>query len=135
MRARILEAHPAPPGNGAWRAEAIIDVEIQLAGIELIVRGITVRSKPSEGKTFFGMKSFKRDEDWVQIVDFPSHNKEVQSALLEAWNTWNTSKQQTESNQPAQIDALMRFAAVDLELAQKQSAPKPNRALLEECPF
>ena len=129
MRARILEAHPAPPGNGAWQAEAIIDVEIQLAGIELIVRGITVRSKASEGKTFFGMKSFKRDEDWVQTVDFPSHNKELQAALLEAWTQHQKAPQQPEP--PRELGIAPNPSVI----APKYVPPKPNYAALEECPF
>ena len=134
MQAKILAAYEAPASNGQWQAVAMIDVEILVNLVPVIVRGITVRAKPQEGKTFFGMRSMKKGEEWAQVVEFPVHGKEVQTALLEAWNTWNKQpKPQTESKQPAQIDALMRFAAVDLEHARKQA--KPNPALLEECPF
>ena len=132
MKARILEAHTSPPGNGAWQAEAIIDVEIQLAGIELIVRGITVRSKASEGKTFFGMKSFKRDENWVQTVDFPSHNKELQAALLDAWRAFDgpVGKPVDSVEQPEMI-----MAPNHQQFAPTARVAKPNPAMLAECPF
>ena len=135
MQAKVLAAHEAPPSSGQWQAVAVIDVELLVNLIPVTIRGITVRTKPQEGKTFFGMRSMKKGEEWAQVVEFPEHGKEVQAALLEAWNTWNTSKQQTELKQPVQLEPLIRFAAVDLELARKQSTPKPNRALLEECPF
>jgi|688.fasta_scaffold17411_7 hypothetical protein len=136
MQAKVLAAHEAPPSNGQWQAVAVVDVEILVNLIPVIIRGITVRTKPQEGKTFFGMRSMKRDEEWAQIVEFPEHGKEVQAALLEAWNTWNKQpKPQTESKQPVGLDTLMRFAAVDVNSIPAQHKPTPNRAILEECPF
>lgn len=136
MQAKILAAYEAPASNGQWQAVAMIDVEILVNLVPVIVRGITVRAKPQEGKTFFGMRSMKKGEEWAQVVEFPEHGKEVQAALLEAWNTWNKQPQpQTESKQPVQVEPLMAFAAIDVDSIPAQPRPRPNRAILEECPF
>lgn len=132
MQAKILAAYEAPPSNGQWEAVAQIDAEILVNLIPVIVRGITLRTKPKDGKMFFGMRGMKKGEEWAQVVDFPEHGKEVQAALLEAWNAWN---KQPKPQQPAPADnePLLAFARVT-EVATKPQ-PRPNRAMLEECPF
>lgn len=129
MQAKVLATYEAPPSSGQWQAVAVIDVELLVNLIPVIIRGITVRSKPQEGKTFFGMRSIKRDEEWAQIVDFPEHGKEVQTALLEAWTEHQKAPQKSEP--PRELG----LAAQPSVTASKYVPPKPNYAILEECPF
>jgi hypothetical protein len=132
MKAKILAKHPAPPGSGAsaWTPQAIIDVELLVNLLPVVIRGITVRTK--EDKTFFGFKSYKRDETWEQVVDFPEHGKQVQDALLEAWRDVQANPAQLQ--QPQQTAPLQ---AMPMPSHPLPSSPKPARreTQFEDCPF
>jgi len=132
MQAKVLASYEAPPSNGQWQAVAVIDVELLVNLIPVIIRGITVRSKPQEGKTFFGMRSMKKGEEWAQVVDFPEHGKEVQAALLEAWTAHQKSPSQPAQPEPSRHLEGAHHAP---PATQKYAPPKPNYAILEECPF
>ena len=129
MQAKVLAAHEAPPSSGQWQAVAVIDVELLVNLIPVIIRGITVRTKPQEGKTFFGMRSMKKGEEWAQVVEFPEHGKEVHAALLEAWTQHQKAPQQPEP--PRELGIAPNPSVI----APKYVPPKPNYAALEECPF
>lgn len=129
MQAKVLAAYEAPPSNGQWQAVAVIDVELLVNLIPVVIRGITVRTKPQEGKTFFGMRSMKKGEEWAQVVEFPEHGKEVQAALLEAWTKHQKAPQQPEP--PRELEIATNPSVI----APKYVPPKPNYAIMEECPF
>ena len=132
MKAKILAKHPAPPGSGAsaWTPQAIIDVEMTINLLPIIVRGITVRTK--EDKTFFGFKSYKREEQWEQVVDFPEHGKPIQEALLDAWNDLQANLEQLQ--QPQDRAPLQ---AMPMPSQPLPNSPKPPRreTQFEDCPF
>ncbi len=132
MKAKIIAKHPAPPGSGAsaWTPVAIIDVELLVNLVPVVVRGVTVRTK--EDKTFFGFKSYKRDESWEQVVDFPEHGKQVQDALLEAWRDVQANPAQLQ--QPQDRAPLQ---AMPMPSHPLPSSPKPPRreTQFDDCPF
>lgn len=132
MKAKILAKHAAPPGSGtsAWTPVAIIDVELLVNLVPVVIRGITVRTK--EEKTFFGFKSYKREEQWEQVVDFPEHGKQVQEALLEAWRDVQANPAQLQKPQEAApLQAMPQLSR------PAPSSPKPARREIqyEDCPF
>lgn len=131
MKARILGVHEAPPSNGQWKSLAIIDVELDIHGVPLILRGLTVKSK--ELKTFVGFRSFKRGEEWAQTIDFPDHYKAVADALLEAWLEHKRN--------PDAVLIAPNHAEFTAEIAPSSvpsnptRAPKVNYDMLADCPF
>ena len=132
MKAMILAKHAAPPGSGtsAWTPQAIIDVELLVNLVPVVIRGITVRTK--EDKTFFGFKSYKRDESWEQVVDFPEHGKQVQEALMKAWRDVQANPAQLQKPQEA-----APLQAVPMPTQPLRSSPKQARreTVYEDCPF
>ena len=136
MQAKILAVHDAPPSNGQWQAVAVIDVELLVNLVPVVIRGITVRTKASEGKIFFGMRSMKRGEDWVQVIDLPEHQRQLQDALLAMWLAYTTNP--SIATEPDHDTAPLAPEAPRMEQPTRGASvnkPRPNPALLDQCPF
>jgi hypothetical protein len=137
MKAEILVVRPGRETASAWKNTAVVDVRVSFDNYSIVIRNVHIKKKEDISAAMW--PCFKIEEQYVALVGFGDHDREVRHAIHNAYQEWqrNLSREPSvEASQEIKAHGLSQDELYMAKEAQKlRSMQAKAYGMPEVLPF
>ncbi len=124
MKAEILVVRPGRETASAWKNIAVVDARVSFDNYSIVIRNVHIKKKEDISAAMW--PCFKIEDQYVALVGFGDHDREVRHAIHNAYQEWQRNLSREQEYSPS-VEASQEIKAQGLsqdELYMAKEAQK-----------